>query len=246
MEVYIIRHGQSTNNALMENQHLRVEEPPLTDVGHQQAVHLAEFLRDAHNLEDVVRQGVDSEQRETFMPHTLTHLYCSPMLRAMQTAQPIAAALGVKPAVWVSLHEHGGVFKEHEGEVHGFPGMTRTQILEQFPDYVLPDNVTEAGWWDASQGMEHITGTYARASRVALDLRARAQSPETAGDKVALVAHGMFIDSLIKAFLHNLPSDRYFHWHYNTAVSRVDLVEGGVVVIRYVNRVTHLPVDLVT
>ena len=37
MELYIIRHGQSTNNALGEDITNRVMDAPLTDLGHQQA-----------------------------------------------------------------------------------------------------------------------------------------------------------------------------------------------------------------
>lgn len=247
MEVYIIRHGQSVNNALMEDQHLRVADPDLTPLGVQQAERVAKFLAEAPDLEQMVRHSIDSDERKAATrPQEITHLYCSPMRRALQTAQPIARALGLRVNVWVDIHEHGGIFLEEDGVVTGLGGMTRSQIAEEFPDYELPETITDAGWWGSASGMEDISGVYARAARVALDLRARAQSPKTRGDKVALVAHGMFIDALLKAFLNNLPSNRYFHWHYNTAVSRVDLIEDGVVLVRYVNRVDHLPPDLVT
>lgn len=246
MEIYIIRHAQSENNALMEDQHLRVQDPSLTPTGFKQADCLSDFLVDATNLEELVRHKVDAPERETPFRHTFTHLYCSPMLRALQTTQPVAAKLGMTPEVWIDIHEHGGIFLEKDGVATGFGGMTRSQILADFPDYVLPEAITEDGWWNPLNGMEHISQLYARATRVAGRLRARAQSPETKDDKVALVVHGMFIDALIKAFTHNLPSDRYFHWHYNTAITRLDLIEDGVVILRYANRVTHLPAELVT
>ena len=86
MEVYIIRHAQSTNNALMDDQHMRVEDPPLTEVGHQQAERLSAFLATAPNLEDMVRHKVDAPERTSNdFPQTITHLYCSPMHRALQT-----------------------------------------------------------------------------------------------------------------------------------------------------------------
>jgi len=43
MDLYLVRHAQSQNNALPER--LRVADPDLTDLGHQQAARLAERVR---------------------------------------------------------------------------------------------------------------------------------------------------------------------------------------------------------
>ena len=43
MQLYIIRHAQSVNNAL-DDQRYRVSDPLLTEVGHRQAAMLAEHL----------------------------------------------------------------------------------------------------------------------------------------------------------------------------------------------------------
>ena len=42
MELYLIRHAQSLNNALPAED--RVEDAPLTDIGHQQCSHLAKWI----------------------------------------------------------------------------------------------------------------------------------------------------------------------------------------------------------
>ena len=42
VQLYLIRHGQSENNARPE--HLRVEDAELTDLGHQQAEQLAPWI----------------------------------------------------------------------------------------------------------------------------------------------------------------------------------------------------------
>lgn len=246
MEIYLIRHGQSTNNALMENQHLRVYDPTLTEVGHQQAQKLADYLVEAPNLEDLVRVKIDSGDREKHYPHQFTHIYCSAMHRAMQTAAPIAKAFNLPLEIWVDIHEHGGIFLETEEGIIGYGGKTRSEISTEFENIIIPDGVTDAGWWDATRGQEDLASVYARAVRVSMELRARAQNEKHKDDKVALVSHGMFINTLLKAFFDMVPSERHHFWHYNTAVTRVDLFEGDILTLRYTNRVTHLPPTLIT
>jgi 2,3-bisphosphoglycerate-dependent phosphoglycerate mutase len=244
MQVYLIRHAQSLNNALMEDQFKRVADPPLTEIGLQQAEHVAQFLKNTTCLEEIVRHPAQGRDNST--PYTITHLFCSPMYRTLQTAFPIARELDLTPVVWPDLHEQGGMFLQKDGVVEGKPGMTRSEILAQFPNYVLPETVTEDGWYDVQKGMEHFSDTMARSIRVVTELRRRAQMDEFKEAKVALVGHGAAIDAIIKALIHNLPTDRYFYWHYNTAITMLEIVEDGVVMIRYINRVTHLPPELIT
>lgn len=245
MEVYIIRHGQSTNNALMDDQTNRVKDPALTDVGERQAQLVAGYLHAQPNLVSMIRHKVDERDNDAF-PQTITHVYSSAMRRAMQTARPIAAAFDLRVEVWPDLHEFGGIFLEEDGVITGYGGMTRAEILADFPDYILPDSITEAGWYDVNKKYEHFSDSMARAIRVADTLRRRAQNENHSDDQIVLVAHGGFIDILIKAFLHALPSDRFFAWHNNTAITRIDITRQGVVMLRYMNRVSHLTPDLMT
>lgn len=246
MELTIIRHGQSENNALMENQHLRVKDPELTDVGHQQAKHTAEFLSTATDLEQMVRHPADSPRRQEAHLHGITHLYCSAMHRAMQTALPISEALGLNPSIWLDIHEHGGIWLEEDGITTGYPGMVLADISAKFPTYEVPEQITEKGWWNPDLGQEDIEGCRARAMRVKAALMERATQDATKDDHVAIVSHGTFIDCLLKAMLNNLPGEFYFYWHYNTALTRLDIMPSGTIIMRYVNRVTHLPAELVT
>lgn len=247
MELYIIRHGQSTNNAIGEDAKRRVRDPELTEVGHKQADLAAEFLSTATDLEQIVRHPADSSARVEPHKHGITHLYCSAMHRALQTARPIGAALGLKTEVWVDIHEHGGIFEEEEEGLYvGYGGLTRSQIVALFPDYALPETVTEAGWWKPEAGHEDIVLCHARAMRVKEQLLQRAMNEATADDHVAIISHGTFIDSLLKSFLRTLPGEHYFHWHYNTGMTRLDIWPSGRVIVRYINRVTHLPPELVT
>ncbi|GAB4512004.1 MAG: histidine phosphatase family protein [Anaerolineae bacterium] len=247
MELYIIRHGQSVNNAIMEDQKLRVQDPELTEVGHQQADYTAKFLSTATNLEQIVRHPADSPKREAPHRHDITHLYCSAMHRAMQTARPIGEALNLNPSIWLEIHEHGGIYLDDDNGVPvGYGGMTRTEIQTAFPNYILPEAITDSGWYKPESGFEDLSLCQARAVRVKQALMERAALEESQNDSVAIVSHGTFIDALLKAFLNNLPGEQYFYWHYNTGISRLDILPNRQVIIRYINRVTHLPAELVT
>ncbi len=246
MEIHIIRHGQSANNAMMENPGTRVEDPELTETGWEQARHTAAFLANGSNLEDLVRRPIHAPERRQPHPYQFTHLYTSPMHRTLQTTQPIAQKLGLRPEVWVDLHEHGGIYLERDGVVMGFGGLTRAQMQEHFPDYMLPATITEAGWWNVDSGQENIAGAYARAITVALALKERATRPEHKHDRIILVAHGTFIDCLLKAFVGAAPREGYYHWLYNASLTRLDIIDSGAIIMRYTNRVHHLPPELVT
>ena len=86
MELYLIRHGQSTNN---EGKRPRVADPPLTDIGVEQARWVGESLKD---------EGI-------------TRLYSSPMLRTLQTAQIVSDIIDLPPHIFVGLHEWGGIWE---------------------------------------------------------------------------------------------------------------------------------------
>jgi 2,3-bisphosphoglycerate-dependent phosphoglycerate mutase len=228
MQLYLIRHGQSTNNALRDPAR-RHYDCDLTDLGRQQAVHLAHFLSTAR----------DSSHTNGF---TFTHLYCSPMRRTMQTTQPIAATLNLTPQVWVDLHEVDGVYLEDEvGNITGYSGMSRVQMQAEFPGYVLPEDVTDAGWWDPAWGKESVPAHTQRAIRVSSELWAMAGSDA----QVAVVSHAAFIALLLEALMGHLPRNGrpQIFLHENTAITRLELTEGRLR-IGYTNRVDHLPLEL--
>jgi len=81
-KLYLVRHGQSVANVTWEFSYKRVD-PPLTDLGVQQARITAEHLRSL---------PVDA-------------LYASPMLRAVQTAEIFGAALGLAYEIVEELRE---------------------------------------------------------------------------------------------------------------------------------------------
>jgi broad specificity phosphatase PhoE len=238
MELYIIRHAQSTNNALTDRAD-RGCDPPLTALGRGQAEYLAQHLT-------TEMQRLSPRERGYLeRGYGITHLYCSPMWRALQTAQPIGEALGLTPKVWIDIHEWGGIFLDHgepEGVV-GHPGKTRPEILEEFPNYVLPEGIREEGWW-AMATEEDRAGAMARAIRVVETLQRRAGDKDD--EQIVIVTHAGFGAMLIKAFLNLLPSDDVWFHIRNTSISRIELRTGEPLHVCYLNRVDHLPPEMVT
>lgn len=243
MELYIIRHGQSTNNvSMMVDQTDREADPPLTELGQRQAEAVACYVAEYINIDTWVEQA--PHKRQPVHGFGITQLFCSPMLRALQTCRPIATALRLQPKVWVDIHEHGGLFLDYQDErgVVGFPGLTRAEMSAQFPDYDLPPQIGETGWWNSEHAYEDIAACQARAIRVAAGLRLQANTSE----RIALVSHGTFTDCLIKALLNLLPGEDLRFFHYNTAITRIDFRSDGKTIVRYTNRVSHLTPELMS
>ncbi len=232
MQLYIIRHAQSTNNALPDERY-RVCDPPLTPLGWRQAEILAQHLATQADLEP---------RRAGQAPgYPIQRLYCSAMLRALQTARPIAAALGLTPVVWTDIHECGGVYlDEPNGGRTGQPGLGRSAILADFPGYEVPATLADAGWY--SGGFEEAEARLVRAQRVADDLYRQRESDEV----IALISHGDFIKTLLRVLFQQPPDIASASYHYNTAVSRLDLRADGYLDVHYLNRVEHLPPSLVS
>jgi 2,3-bisphosphoglycerate-dependent phosphoglycerate mutase len=248
MRVILIRHGQSSNNVLADLEmkdfdhymETRSPEPPLTELGVKQAELLGSQFALAAEAALPESERISWVGRE----HPISALYVSPMLRALQTARPMSKLLKLEPRVWVDIHEHGGVFSGNPfaGKAKRHPGLSRSKIAELFPDYVVSEQVTEAGWW---MGLyEPDEACFVRAQKVAGELLRMAIAQPN--DTIALVTHGTFLDNLLHALL--MPGREYdecVHFsHLNTAVSRVDVGETGHVAVRYLNRVDHLPLGL--
>jgi broad specificity phosphatase PhoE len=251
MELYLIRHGQSFNNTLADVRQ-RVCDPPLTELGERQAEQVARHLIDGLTPEAAKINSVEDTALSQRHGYGITKLYCSAMRRALQTARPIGQVLGLTPEVWIDIHEKGGIYLEDDaGAYTGYPGMTRAEILAEFSHYHLPDEITESGWWTASY--EDWPVCQGRAIKVAHLLRNWAAENEASHNgngpnhqRIGLVSHGGFIDALLKALFDQLPSKHIWYHHFNTAITRVDFREDGGLSLRYLNRVNHLPPELIS
>ena len=231
-QLFLIRHGQSSNNALADPSQ-RVCDPELTEIGQVQAELVAAYMVQREHL-----VGTGSSATEGL---ALDHLYCSAMIRALHTATPIGKALGIRPEVWLDIHEVGGIFLEHKGgDIESFPGQGRGEIGYRFPDVVLPEAAGEKGWWQG--GRESAEEGQQRALKVAQMLRQKS----VAGQRIGLVTHGDFMSHLLKALLGIEQGPEIYIDHRNTAITCLNVVAQERTVVYYANRFDHLEKTQIT
>lgn len=248
MQLYFIRHAESENNALYARTGGwagRVPDPDITERGKEQAGRLAAFL--AEKLPEPVETHVfDPRNGNGF---DLTHLYCSPMQRALLTGSELASALRLPLVVWEDLHERGGIFDfdEETEERVGLPGADRTALAARYPQLVMPMDWAEGGWWNRPAEIhdQHV----ARAERVLSRLQELHGDTE---DRVALVSHAGFYQDIVhnlvaRAQGHNCAATVEPFWFVlnNAAITRIDFREHHTALV-YMNRTDFLPVHLVT
>lgn len=241
MELFLIRHGQSANNALADIRDREVD-PPLSELGERQAEILAGYLADGETHDLSAVSATNNSKFQIRRGFGITALYASAMYRSLQTVRPIAKSLGLAPQIWIDLHEEGGMYLNHGGGegLVGYPGRTRSEILAEFPGYQLPSGITDAGWWN--QGHEELPSLVARATRVAEQLREMAARE----DRVAIITHGFFMDVLLKALFGRLTGENIYYRHHNTAISRLGIKAGERIEVLHLNRVDHLAPELIS
>ena len=220
MELYLIRHGQSTNNAGLPH----VADPPLSNLGQQQAHYIGKAL-----------------QREE-----ISRLYCSPMLRALQMAEIIGGILSLAPHVYIGLHEWDGIWEESSGR-YGvqLSGLTRLEMKKVCPNAFLPQEVTDEGWlftqWEDVESMlqqaNHNAGGFITHLQAIYD---------ESDERVAAISHGGFLSTLIGAFFSLPPNDDPDRFaHHNAAISKIRRTAQGTQ-LRYLDRICHLPKEMIT
>ena len=197
MLMYCIRHGESTYNALGRVQgHLNI---PLSELGRRQAAALAE-----------VCQGLGAEA-----------IFCSPLQRTRETAEPIAAALALP------IREEPRLI---EIKVGIFQGQSRDELNRTCPeDYALwrsgdPDYVVPGG-----------------ESRRALMQRGREVLESIAQydyRRVIVVSHGAILAAAFKSLL-DIPAQRHPFMLENASLSRLE-IDGPITRLHTLNEVGHL------
>ena len=244
--LYLIRHAQSTNNEVWDGTPYhagRSPDPEITSTGHSQAQSLAQHL--AHP---------EGEPRQLpFVPaeefaYGLTHVYCSLMTRSIATAEYVAGACGLALEALPDIFEQHGIYEAGEdGELRGLAGPDREYFEQRFPGLALPDGLDGSGWWNRPYEEEDAFVTRVRS--VVAGLRARFDGSD---ERVAMVTHGDFIDQFVNELMgvdrlrHNYANHWVANWTlHNTSITRVDFVDGAHNVV-YVNRIDHLPRELVT
>lgn len=201
-ELVLVRHGASAAAArdepfeLVEGQ----SDPPLAPEGVEQAALVARWLG-----------------KETF-----SGLFVSPLSRARQTAEPIAAACGLTPTVVPALRE------VNTGALEG--GAFRIAVAEGAP--VIARLLTEERW-DVIPGAEDMEAFEARVRAAAAELVA-AVGPGAA----VVVSHGGTIAELCRRAASSRPFA--FLNADNASISRIVYLPDGRQLLRSFNETAHL------
>lgn len=247
MQLYLIRHCQSENNALWNETGSgdgRSADPALTELGHLQAQHLAEFIAgstgDAPVLPDNLldRDGIK-----------ITHLYCSLMRRSIETGGYIARRLDLPLVAREDIHERGGIYLRdpQTNENNGLPGPNREYFSKKFPSLKLPDSLGTEGWWNRPYEDREMA-----VSRAKSMLDWLLDTHDGTDDKVAMVVHGGFIQSILSAIFRMplLESDfvdgrEIWIKANNGSITRIDFFDRAIR-LAYQNRFEFIPISLVT
>lgn len=158
--------------------------------------------------------------------------WCSPLVRAMKTALPLAEKLDVIFRVHADLCEMGGLYVGVASARKRVPGKTRQELQQLFPRHFALEQVSESGWWNCdSMGFEEEHRYGERVDRVIQLIESKAQQwfnrnqhpddPQPPGALV-MVIHGYLLNSLLQRLLHVSTPDVYFE-HRNVAVTHLSL-----------------------
>ena len=218
MDMYLIRHGQSTSNRGDES---NIDFPPLTELGHKQARLAGAAIKNINPVK----------------------IYCSPMLRAIQTAKKIGDQVELVPHVIVELHEGGETYSLPTAK--RMDGLTRSEILEFCPDAVLGENVTEEGWRSQEahtkeEGVRLIQRNMEKVMGFLLENHYKQN------DNVAIITHGRSGSILISTILGMPPDRDYARFGQNNCGISLIRISSEMTRLVFLNRTDHLPTEYVT
>ena len=222
MQLYLVRHAESENNA--KPPYERVEDPPLTRRGIVQAEHLASWTRTLR---------IDT-------------LITSPFLRTLQTTRRVIEATPQRLHVWHDIFERGGCYQGHQpGQERGAAGLGRAAILRHAgitpPDCLLDETIGEDGWWG---GRPRETDEQAQ-RRCEAVIRRLTETFGDNGQTVVVVTHADFKRLLVAAMLAGGLQAESLGPMRNTGITKINF-DGRRWQLDWFNSVSHLPSRLIT
>jgi broad specificity phosphatase PhoE len=204
----------------------RHQDPDLSPLGEEQAKILNEYLADAKKSAHL---GI----------HPIHEVWISPHKRTLQTGAALSetlAATGAYSLVDMRFFERGGI------HLNGtrFGGLPRDEMSKICPRCLIPEAVTEDGWYTL-EGKEPDDMARDRAIALVNELVASVQTLESDVNVVVYCHHDM-INSLLDAFFFPpFEHGNFKRWRlYNTAVTVVDVTRHGVGHVLAQNSIAHL------
>lgn len=196
MLLHCVRHGESQFNCQGRIQGQL--DPPLSELGMAQAELLAEALA----------------------KRPITAVVSSPLVRARQTAEPLARRLGVDMLLMPELMEiHAGCFQ----------GLTWPEIRARFPDL--------ESRWKSHDPDFRVDGGETRRELMARGAAALRKVRELPHAEVAVVTHGGLLGAALKALLQ-IPAELNPFRFYNTGLNT--LAWNGQIKLLRLNDAEHL------
>ncbi|MEO1527496.1 MAG: histidine phosphatase family protein [Planctomycetota bacterium] len=221
MELYLIRHAESANNARPSYE--RIEDPPITPVGRLQADHLAAWI-------STLKADL---------------LITSPFLRTLQTVLPILDHTSHSVRVWHDVFERGGCYRGwDESSFEGAMGMGRNDVLRTLGKHseraLLDGSIEESGWWGGKP-----KETDAEAQDRAVDVCRRLERSFVLEERVLLLIHADLKRLMLAEMLRDSVRVEALGPIRNAGITKVNLIDGDWQ-LDYFNSVTHLPAKLIT
>jgi broad specificity phosphatase PhoE len=196
MLLYCIRHGETTFNA--EGRIQGRHDSQLSPLGRKQSEAVARALRDA----------------------PIEAVYSSPLSRAVETAKPLAAALGKPLRTDDRLMElHAGVFQL----------LLPNEMAERYP--------VETERWKSHDPDYQIPGGESRRQLMERGGAALEEILRADHDVAAVVAHGGLLSAAFKQLL-GIPAERSPFMLYNGSINVLEY--NGQVRLLELNRIDHL------
>lgn len=222
MQLYLIRHAESENNAKPAYQ--RNEDPSLTAIGRMQA--------------DLLAKWVSTLKFDV--------LITSPVLRAVQTTRFIVDATGQHVHVWDCLFEQGGIYPGFGPQAtKGGKGLSRSEVIRHVcgdpSACTLDESLIESGWWggrdrETPSEMQH---------RGSLVIERLIDSFAATNKIVLAVIHADFKRELLEQMI-DWPSDPSGSGSLrNTSITKLDYRQ-PCWHLDWFNSVSHLPAKMIT
>jgi probable phosphoglycerate mutase len=193
MDLLLIRHGLPVRRELVEGP----ADPELSEAGHAQARHLADYLA----------------------TETIHALYASPLKRAYQTAEPLAAAFGLPITVVDGVAEWDRESSEY----------VPAEELKAANDPRWHAMVR--GEWNAAETPEEFRGRVVQALDALIDAHP--------GQRIAVSCHGGVINAYL-AHVLGLPVSHGFFYPNYTSIHRVAASRSGHRSLVTLNETSHL------
>ena len=204
-------------------------------MGKAQMRHVSIFIENILNddKESQVSSSLKNYKKKIF-------LYCSLLERSIQSGEIVANILDLPLYANLDVHENGGMFDYYEetDERVGRSGPTKSEIIRNHPNLVLPSTMKEGSWWD--KPYEGQQDSIKRAHKAIKNLL----NTHPGEDEIVIwIGHEDFYNTFLKVLLEIQRKDIWCKLN-NGAVTLIEFLPKNLI-IHFENYYGFLPFELV-